>query len=231
LRISFFSSYVSVTADHARRRTWAVLTTTSSLSRRTRASLSATSRLSRPLILIALASFYLVPTQTNTPALARGGKITPEALQLMVVARAACDTANDTTFDSMKAICEDLALLSRKSHRFPSENSLRQAQVHLFKLVTANVYRKNPILIKELAGPFKDDPAQLIMVKDLTLTDNQIRYFRENPPTDWLAPPGSIAIIHNDVDRFLVWAAGLDCKPLRDEKGKVRLVSVSVTRL
>jgi len=165
------------------------------------------------------------------PVLAHSGKITPEAMQLMLVARVACDTANDTTFDSMKAICDDLALLSRKSHRFPTENSLRQAQARLSKLVTVNVYRKNPILIQELAGPFKDNPAQLIMVKDLTLTDNQIRYFRENPPSDWLAPPGSIAIIHNDHDRFLVWGAGLDCKPLKDAKGKVRLVSVSVTRL
>src|SRR5262249_19539531 len=53
------------------------------------------------------------------------------------------------------------------------------------------------------------------LVYDPSLTANDANTWKESPPDDWEAPPGSITAISNSNDLVVIWASGVDGRPLR----------------
>lgn len=51
---------------------------------------------------------------------------------------------------------------------------------------------------------------------DGSLSDLEIQEWRDNPPYEWQAAPGTIAVITNNQSLFLVWGADSTGLPLRD---------------
>jgi hypothetical protein len=52
---------------------------------------------------------------------------------------------------------------------------------------------------------------------DLGLSSMRLAQFKTAVPDDWIAMPGTITIIHNTENLFLVWGAGVDGRPIKDK--------------
>ena len=51
---------------------------------------------------------------------------------------------------------------------------------------------------------------------DNSLSEEEAQQWITNPPDDWQQPPGTISIIGNQSNMYVLWGAGADGRPLRD---------------
>lgn len=58
-------------------------------------------------------------------------------------------------------------------------------------------------------------PKRIRLVLDPSLTGTQADIWKESPPADWIATPGTITAICNNTDLILLWGAGINGKPLK----------------
>ncbi len=60
---------------------------------------------------------------------------------------------------------------------------------------------------------------------NLSLTNNDIQQYLQQPPQEWTAAPGTITAMSNQTTTYLIWGAGRDGLPIRDpDSGKVRII-------
>ncbi len=84
----------------------------------------------------------------------------------------------------------------------------------------------NPYAAVELMKD-KLDSRRVTLKIDPSLNLGSLSLFRENPPVDWCDQPGKIVVLHNNYDLTVVWAAGLDGRPLRSpESGQAKIISL-----
>jgi hypothetical protein len=148
-------------------------------------------------------------------AAAKTPKIKPEMVQEQLATRIALQSADSTLRAALATAGSDFSSLSHTLHHFPREESeeiesLRKLQA----LAEKNPYAKNEMLRGQITQ-FGEGCAIGSLTTDLTLSESSVRDLQKFPPPEWQAYPGSISIVHNGADIFLVWAAGLDGKPLR----------------
>lgn len=83
-----------------------------------------------------------------------------------------------------------------------------------------NVYEKKPV--KPLDAP----RVALISRPDIWY---DVPALRKEIPEGWRAEPGTIQIIHNESDQFLIWGAGIEGRPVFDrDKQRFKVISISV---
>jgi hypothetical protein len=51
---------------------------------------------------------------------------------------------------------------------------------------------------------------------DNSLSEIEAQQWLTQPPDDWQAPPGTISLIGNQQNMYVLWGAGRDGRPLRD---------------
>jgi hypothetical protein len=178
---------------------------------------------------LALSSVLLGGIASGADARA-GRKITAAMMQEFVGAQLACDTANAAMFDGMTKVATRFAEICRKLRRFPNDyQEYVEVRDVLQKIVPVNPYSKSDVLAKQLAqlSPNTFGKAQSVAIlADSGLDAERIDHLRQAPDESWLAYPGSIGILHNRKNLFIVWGAGIDGKPLKDKDGQVRLLTM-----
>jgi hypothetical protein len=64
-------------------------------------------------------------------------------------------------------------------------------------------------------SPADDQRIQLQI--DYSLSNYMLKEWTAHPPDGWEAPPGTITALSNDRNMFVVWGAGADGRPIRDD--------------
>jgi hypothetical protein len=173
---------------------------------------------------LALALFLAVATTNG--AQARGGKphVPKELYQQMLAARVACDAADEALFGNMQQAGEAFAGFCRKRGFPRSTRELASIENELYTIANTNPYAKDPLLAQEVETHFPQARTQVSIDTDVGLSNAYINQLAQHTPELWHAVPGSLIIVHNDRDLFLIWAAGIDGKPLKDKNEHIRLV-------
>jgi hypothetical protein len=148
-------------------------------------------------------------------ALAKAPRIKPEMVQEQLAARIACQSGDTGMRAAIATAGSDFSAYSRSINHFPRNDSeLMESLRKLQALTEKNPYTKEKLLAPQISSQFGEGCAIGSITTDLTLTEASVRALQKFPPAEWQAYPGSICIVHNGADVFLVWAAGLDGKPL-----------------
>ncbi len=66
------------------------------------------------------------------------------------------------------------------------------------------------------SSDFAADGNRIQLEIDPGLTLGSIPELKKSPPMEWSAPPGTVTCVSNNNDCFIIWAAGLDGRPIRE---------------
>jgi hypothetical protein len=111
----------------------------------------------------------------------------------------------------------------REQHgSFPEEgDETRSLETKLSVSAGENVYHINEAEVSAAAASIdrighsgKGACAVRILV-DLSLSPLRVAQYKQNPPSSWIAAPGTITIIHNTEKAYIVWGAGNDGRPIK----------------
>jgi hypothetical protein len=61
---------------------------------------------------------------------------------------------------------------------------------------------------------------------DPSIANVSIEAWRKNPPSSWQGEPNDIVVSHDGERTFLVWAVGLDARPIRESGGEKQALIV-----
>lgn len=61
------------------------------------------------------------------------------------------------------------------------------------------------------------DDQRIQLQIDYSLSNYMLKEWKAHPPDLWEAPPGTITAVSNDRNMFVVWGAGADGRPIRDD--------------
>jgi len=178
-----------------------------------------------------LTLLLVVASATICGAEAHSGKahVPKELYQQMLAARVACDAADEALFTNMQQASDTFARFCRQ-RGFPRRSrDLALIENELYAIANGNPYAKDALLAREVDSHFPQARTQVSIETDAGLSDALVNQLEQFTPESWHAVPGSLKIVHNDRDMFLVWAAGIDGKPLKDKNEHMRLVSVHIT--
>jgi hypothetical protein len=148
-----------------------------------------------------------------------------DLVEQMLAARVGCDRADSLMRANLSLACDQFAKGCLTLGRFPeSDQELSPLRSDLEKLVVANPYQSNSTLAQQMASQFPGAKAQLLILVDQFMNENSIRQMTAYPSTDLSGVPGSIKIIHNAYDTFVVIGIGIDGKPVLNNNGKPLIV-------
>jgi len=147
--------------------------------------------------------------------------LAPDLLQQMLNARIGCDRADDAMRAGLAKACDQFTQRCRRLGRFPdSEQELLPMRSELEQLVAVNPYTSNPALGKQVESQFPNPQAHFLITVDMTLNENSIRQMTDHPSKELSGTPGSMKIVHNAYDTFIVYGIGIDGKPVPNSCGK-----------
>jgi hypothetical protein len=150
------------------------------------------------------------------------------------------DIRVQTLIGQMQRVSSWLEQYVQANHRFPDPgDEFNDALSQLNQLVPNNPYA--PSLITTSPGPDNDlsvmqtypvgdasldrSPHRIHLVFDPSLSETQAELYVSAPPDDWRAAPGTITAVCNNQNLYIVWGAGRDGFPVRNEfNGKVELL-------
>jgi hypothetical protein len=126
----------------------------------------------------------------------------------------------------MQSVASWLQDFTVRNSRFPSfgDNTM-WAEQQLSILVPMNPYDFNDAIATS-ANTAPPPNGRVRLSIDQSLNGNAVQQFLNDPPLTWIADPGTISAISNNLDLYIVWAAGADGRPLRDSRtGRVYIVT------
>jgi len=170
----------------------------------------------------------ILTVATICGAEAWGGKprVPRELYQQLLAAQVACDTADEALFGNMQLAGDMFAKFCR-TRGFPkTSREIALARRGLYPIANTNPYAKDQLMAREVETHFPEAKTQAEIETDFGLSDPEVDQFQQFPPQSWQSVPGSLIIVQNERDMFVVWAAGIDGKPLRDKNKRIRLVVV-----
>ncbi|HEY9787187.1 MAG TPA: hypothetical protein V6D17_17490 [Candidatus Obscuribacterales bacterium] len=153
--------------------------------------------------------------------------------QLMILqyrAEQAVSTADDALVQTALKVADAVVAFKRKTNRFPA--SWNEVAVLFPIRPTRNPYLQDDMLRTQLStqqANTNDRVNELVDIRvfsDVAVSPASIEHFRRFPPKDWKFPAGTITIIHNTENQFVIWCAGFDGLPIR-EKGKDRILLIA----
>jgi hypothetical protein len=140
-------------------------------------------------------------------------------------------------YEQMSKVSQWVNYYTTVNHRFPeSGDEMKAAKEELNQLIPNPPY--NPHSMR-LAPGLDADPLfaqpehasvvgvedsdtgttlnRVNLIIDLSLTELEIQGWRTDPPVDWQMAPGTVTVISNQQSIFVIWGAGADGLPLRDQ--------------
>ncbi len=163
---------------------------------------------------------------TTTGAAAKTKVASIELYQQVAKAQAASEKDQAELLEKMQTIASEFKKYRAANGQFPEQGSMTDALEQKLRVIAGvNPYADFPFStaaddpqFAAVHGEPNVDP-QDIDVKinvDLGLSNMGIEQFRTSVPDNWLAMPGTITIIHNTENLFIVWGAGVDGRPIHD---------------
>lgn len=130
------------------------------------------------------------------------------------------------------------------NHHFPEEgDEFEDAKRQLNMLIPNNPYKFGATelptgrdldptydTLENLPSPYNSnsfaaDGDRIRLEIDPGINLAAIPELKKSPPMEWNAPPGMVTCVSNNNDVFIVWAAGLDGRPIREPYSRqVRIV-------
>jgi len=143
--------------------------------------------------------------------------------------------AEGELYDQMKSVGSWLEDFRDQYGRFPSLDAESEAAFdELYQRLPADPYAINPSdgnPVTSAAAHNENTVSaaagrqRVRIILDTGLNDDQVRQLEIQAPPLWRAQPGTITVINNGEDRYLIWGAGADRQSIRDEAlGRNRLV-------
>lgn len=136
-------------------------------------------------------------------------------------AQKARQEADNKLSNNMKRLEDWLARFKNEHNHLPEQGSEQDdAIIELEAYLNPNPYSQTGIMASR-----ERRACPLRFITDLTLDRKKFGQWENAVPDNWVADPGSLTIISNTIDFFLIWGAGADHQPLRSpETKKYRLV-------
>jgi hypothetical protein len=149
-------------------------------------------------------------------------------------------------YDQMTKISQWVNMYCMLNHRFPEEgDEMKGAKEQLNQLIPLAPYNPRSIRLAPgldadplyaqpelgpVTGELNSDTGTTLdrvhLIFDPSLTELEIQGWRSDPPVDWQEPPGTITAISNNQSIFVIWGAGADGLPLRDQYSKRTLMII-----
>ena len=143
-------------------------------------------------------------------------------------------------YDQMNRISQWINYTTTVNHRFPEYgDEMKDAKEQLNQLIPNPPYKPRSMRLapgldadtlfaqpEHASVPGVEDPYtgtsldRINISIDLSLTELEIQGWRTDPPDEWQAAPGTISIISNQQSVWVIWGAGADGLPLRDQYNK-----------
>jgi hypothetical protein len=93
------------------------------------------------------------------------------------------------------------------------KESFRQS---LLKNIVANPYKPQRMDLASYERLPEESPLSLNFLSDGTMTPYVVRQLVDKPPASWKADPGTMFVITNGDNYYVLWATSADCLPMRD---------------
>lgn len=165
---------------------------------------------------------------------------TPVSAQNETVAQVERASEDARLLDQMNRVSQSLTMYCMINHRFPEAgDEMNDEKNQLNQLVPNPPYSPhsmrlaqgldaNPLFAQQempdVPGVENSDTGSTLdrirLVFDPSLSELEVQEWRTDPPVDWREPPGTITAISNNQSLFIVWGAGADGLPLRDQFSK-----------
>jgi hypothetical protein len=143
-------------------------------------------------------------------------------------------------YDQMSRVSQWVNMYCMLNHRFPEEgDEMKSAKEQLNQLIPNPPYSPSSL---RLAPGLDADPQyaqqeaapgmgvenldtgttldRVHLIFDPSLSELEIQGWRTDPPSDWQEPPGTVTAISNNQSIFVIWGAGADGLPIRDQYSK-----------
>lgn len=183
----------------------------------------------RPALALSVAAILIAPCGV----LAKGQP--RELMNQMQMAISACQEADKQLWKNAEAVATAMEEIWQRRKRLPESDSALDEYVRSCKLQPlhfTNPYALNELLLKEINEKFGKatdasgrHDCKLSVVVDRSLNSVQVRAYQLYVPPAWIKAPGTINVIHNDRAEFLIWAAGIDGRPLKESgTGKIQVI-------
>ncbi|MBI4533603.1 MAG: hypothetical protein HY711_06615 [Candidatus Melainabacteria bacterium] len=138
------------------------------------------------------------------------------------------EQANLVLHGQMQRVANFLENYCTMNYSFPqSTDDVRWLTKQLMDLVPNNPFTdqedqpSDVITFPNTSGPTYSLPYgvqnKIGLSIDNGLDDSIIEEWRTSPPDDWQAPPGTISAISNNRNLFVVWGAGADGRPIKND--------------
>lgn len=195
-----------------------------------------------------------IPGTSASGSKGRNGSARADANAARMMRKMALEESNMQLYQQMVTVSSWLDQYLTWNHRWPEVgDETAWAQEQLNQQVPNNPYTRDKVQL--IAGldadpsyvsadddPTDPDPSprltpsgdvpgtaanlnHVILKIDTSLTALDVQQYLWDPPLEWTAPPGTITVISNFRDMFVIWGAGADGKPLRDmATNKVKLL-------
>lgn len=187
--------------------------------------------------LIWVANGTIKTANLNSDGIAYGaafarGKRDAFILSQMILAQRAAAIADEKMWQEMQVVKVELTRLVRASLIDDQAIILREESLAKWSEKLTALREKNPYLQEEvLKSEFKVNNSAVLkqgesttLVKvlfDPSFTEGDAERFSKVPPESWREYPGTITAIIAPDCSFIVWAAGIDTRPLRTAPGQV----------
>lgn len=161
-----------------------------------------------------------------SPALAR--PVSQKYAALYKEMLAASLNADKLLVNDMQTVAQTLQEFADSQGHFPNTGD----DINGMSLELSAVLPKNPYTNQEskvsanadmLDGYSQEIVSRAQIIYDPSLAESIVDKLATQPSDTWKAKPGTVVAVTNGYDLCLVWAAGIDERPVRDESGKVRL--------
>jgi hypothetical protein len=142
--------------------------------------------------------------------------------------------ADDEMFQQMQLVERKLCQFYGKLGHFPeSEDEKAVFAKVVSKYIIGNPYR--PEFTDRVTGEKIIEPytVPLYIFSDPGITRQHLLAYIRKPPESWQADPGSIFVLTNGENLYLIWAAGADRLPIRDistRELKARVIAKKISR-
>ena len=134
--------------------------------------------------------------------------------------------ADNQLYKYMEMIANGMENFHAKYGHFPEpgeeQDKLRRA---LAKVATNNPYDPKIYNADTNEQLSKGEPIKIVFLVDGALTESFIKDTEKTAPKSWSTDPGTIVVITNGVDKFVVWGASADRLPIKEiGTGNTRVV-------